>query len=112
MQYRLHRCPCDHPITLFARDGTRHSARAVNVSQLGLRVTRAPTMAAGDAVRVLLGAGQQPRDAQVRWASDRAMGLRFAQALDERTVALIRKSGGHRVHRPTTGWSAPLREMR
>lgn len=112
MRFREHRHPCDHPVRIGAGPGGTVAARLANVSTFGARIVQGPDLAPGTRLRLHLGAGQQPRDAEVRWARGGQLGVRFAQPLDSRCLATVRKSGAPSTRTLQLGWSSQLTEMR
>ena len=95
MQYREWRYPCQHPVDL-ATGTQRVQGLMVNVSQHGARIAGPLSTQTGDRLTVLLGPGCLPREAVVRWARGGTFGVNFARPLDARTIAVVRKTAGHR----------------
>ena len=112
MRFREHRCPCDHPVAVRYPDGRRAEGVLINVSQGGARLARVSGLTPGITLRLTLDPGGVPRDAQVRWVHSGYAGLRFAQRLDSRTMAIIRKSVSHPAARTAPAWNLHLRELR
>ncbi|MCB1405643.1 MAG: PilZ domain-containing protein [Rhodobacteraceae bacterium] len=112
MRYREHRFPCDLPVEVVGPDGQVQACIVTNVSQWGVRLARFDAPQIGDTLRLRLGVGTQPREARVRWSAGAYCGLRFAQPLDARTIALARKSVSHKARIKPPGWNLQLRELR
>lgn len=113
MRFRDHRFPGVHPVV--CQCGQRRlDMQLTNISARGARLAGAADCLPGQALRVELGQGSQPRAAVVRWVRDGVLGLRFDQPLEARLIAIVRKSVGHRVEAPrlVDGHRHGLRELR
>lgn len=111
MQYRVPRHACDHPVTVFARGG-KSAGRLVNISLSGARLAGVAGLRPGEVLRLDLGPDCQPRLAEVRWVNGACCGLHFAQPLDARALAVIRKAVAARAPPPAGTWNLNLRELR
>ncbi|MCB1345173.1 MAG: PilZ domain-containing protein [Rhodobacteraceae bacterium] len=95
MRYRAWRYPCHHPVDLTAA-GRQSDATLLNVSAQGARIASPVPLDPGDPLTIALGPGCPPRAAVVRWVRPGTLGVEFTRALDARTIAVIRKTAGHR----------------
>jgi hypothetical protein len=113
MKYREHRYPCDHPVRITGK-GLARSAVVVNLSQHGARLARITDLAPGDRLHLAPRGGCPPCEAEVRWVRGSLAGLRFAEPLGPRTLAMMRKSGVARVTTSAPGslWNTHLKELR
>lgn len=112
MKYREHRSPCEMSVEVTSDDGQRHAGVIINVSPWGARVARLDGYRTGERLRLRVGNGVQMIDANVRWSGRGLTGVRFAQPLDMRTVAVLRNATGHRSTAKATGWNLQFRELR
>ena len=112
MRFREHRCPCDHPVAVAFPDGRRAEGAIINVSQGGARLARVDGLIPGMTLRLNLGPACAPCDAQVRWVHSGYAGLRFAQRLEPRAMAVVRKSVNHRTSGAAPSWNLHLQELR
>ena len=111
MRFRDQRFPCDYPVTCYSGP-RRFALRLVNVSSRGARLSGDAGCSPGQVLRVELGQGSQPRTAVVRWVRDGTLGLRFDHPLEARTMAVVRKSVGHRIEATRRPEGFNFRELR
>ncbi len=120
MQFRPWRFPCNHPVTVYSGAG-RGTAVIINISLEGARLAQGPSVVPGELVRVELGPGCVPREAEVQWTRAGKLGLRFTYPLGARDMAMIRGTSNNGLPRdpacgPGRGAGAPrggpLRELR
>lgn len=110
MRFRDHRWPCDYPAVLRLADGLLRT-QIINISAGGARLKPVDWLAPGDSVGIDI-AGKL-RHAEVRWRRGDTCGLRFAELLDARDMAQIRRTD-LRVGQNNRGgsWNLHLRELR
>lgn len=113
MKYREYRYPCRYPVTVWLNDRPMRAV-IINVSQNGARLADLSGVTRGDALRIEIGTRVPAYKAQVRWTDADRIGVRFDQALDSRSLALLRKSPGHASSRSlmAPGRERPHRVMR
>lgn len=111
MQFRAYRFPCEHPVVV-GHQGERLPAQIINISAEGARLSGLAGLVPGTTLRVELGPGPPPMEAEVRWTRGTLAGLRFRQELPPRILALIRRSVGSAPGVRAGAWNLQLRELR